>query len=194
MEELNIFYDWNPCLGLHKKLVAIDLGSSTLKLAVFQVAQGSLQLLDYDIRELGLDPNKEQDRFPFIADTLQAVLAEKGIKGGTAYCSISGHFVFTRFVKLPPVAADQIDQMVVFEAQQNVPFPINEVVWDYQLLGGAGAKEVEAVIVAVKSDLVEQAYSAFSMHKLELETVDVAPLALVNAYRYNYPDLQIVCC
>jgi len=171
------------------KFIAIDLGSSTLKMGVFQYSQGGLTLLDYSIKEMGLDPNKEQDRFPFIAETLQTVLAEKGItKSERAFCSISGQFVFTRFVKLPPVASEQIDQMVVFEAQQNVPFPINEVVWDYQLLGGKGAKDVEAVIVAVKSDLVEQANSAFQMHKLEMDKVDVAPLTLVNAYRYNYPE------
>jgi type IV pilus assembly protein PilM len=172
------------------KFLAIDLGSSTLKLGIFQYAQGSLTLLDYAIREMGLDPNKEQDRFPFIAETLQALLQEKGItKPEKAYCSISGQFVFTRFVKLPPVAAEQIDQMVVFEAQQNVPFPINEVVWDYQLLGGKGSKEAEAVIVAVKSDLVEQAGAALQMHKLDLDKVDVAPLTLVNAFRYSYPEI-----
>ena len=170
------------------KFVAIDLGSSTLKLGVFQYSQGSLTLLDYSITDMGLDPNKEQDRYPFITETLHRVLAEKGIKSEQAFCSISGQFVFTRFVKLPPVAPDQIDQMVVFEAQQNVPFPINEVVWDYQLLGGKGAKDTEAVIVAVKSDLIEQASLAFSMQQLSLTKVDVAPLALVNAYRYNYAD------
>lgn len=170
------------------KVVVIDLGSSTLKLGVFQASQGSITLLHYSINDLGLDPNKEQDRFPFILETLQKALAEKGIKSENAYCSISGQFVFTRFVKLPPVAPDQIDQMVVFEAQQNVPFPINEVVWDYQLLGGKGSPEVEAVIVAVKSDLVEQANTAFKLNQLKLDKVDVAPLTLVNAFRYNYPE------
>jgi type IV pilus assembly protein PilM len=172
-----------------KQYLAIDLGSSTLKLGLFQQsAPGQLTFLDYSIRDLGLDPNKEQERYPFLLEALQGVLSEKRYAGLPAYCTISGQFVFTRFVKLPPVAADQIDQMIGFEAQQNVPFPINEVVWDYQLLGGKTPGEMEAVIVAVKSDLVESANKLFQATKLQLQKVDVAPLALVNAYKYNYAE------
>jgi type IV pilus assembly protein PilM len=169
--------------------LAIDLGSSTLKLGLFQQSEpGQLTFLDYSLRDLGLDPNKEQDRFPFLLETLQGMLGEKNCAGLPVFCAISGQFVFTRFVKLPPVGAGQIDQMIGFEAQQNVPFPINEVVWDYQLLGGKNASDMEAVIVAVKADLVEVANRLFQATKLGLQKVDVAPLALVNAYKYNYTN------
>ncbi|MDX6765797.1 MAG: pilus assembly protein PilM [Candidatus Methylacidiphilales bacterium] len=174
-----------------QRILTIDLGSSNLKAAAFQVsASGDLTLLRYGIKDMGLDPNKEQDRFPFILETLQNLLREKGLPSAPAYCSLSGQFAFTRFVKLPPVAAAEIDKMVVFEAQQNVPFPINEVVWDYQMLGGTGAKENEALIVAIKQDIVEQAAGAFRACKIELAGVDVAGLALINAFYYNYgvPD------
>jgi type IV pilus assembly protein PilM len=176
-------------VAVPKQYLVVDLGASTLKLGLFQQnAPGQVTFLDYSIRELGLDPNKEQERFPFLLDALRGALAEKGWTGLPTYCAISGQFVFTRFVKLPPVAADQIDQMINFEAQQNVPFPINEVVWDYQLLGGKNPGEMEAVIVAVKSDLVETANRLFQAAKLNLQKVDVSPLALVNAYKYNYAE------
>jgi type IV pilus assembly protein PilM len=169
-----------------QRILTIDLGSSNLKAAAFQVdANGGLTLLRYGIKDLGLDPNKEQDRFPFIVDTLQNILREKGLPSAPAYCSLSGQFAFTRFVKLPPVAPSEIDKMVVFEAQQNVPFPINEVIWDYQMLGGAGAKDNDALIVAIKQDIVEQAASALRASKLDLMGVDVAGLALINAFYYN---------
>ena len=170
-----------------KQYLAIDLGSSTLKIGVFQLDHGgALTLVDYVLRDLGLDPNKEQERFPFIVETLQSVVNEKRLGSLSANCSISGHYAFTRFVKLPPVDPGQIDQMLGFEAQQNVPFPIQEVVWDYQLLGAKEGKDLEAVIVAVKSDLVEQAHAALAASRLSLETVDVSPLALVNAFKFNY--------
>ena len=176
-------------MASQKQFLAVDLGSNTLKLGLFQAdASGGLTLVDYVLRDLGLDPNKEQEKFPFLVEALQSIVKEKRLSSCPVYCSISGQYVFTRFVKLPPVAQDQVSQMVGFEAQQNVPFPINEVVWDYQLLGGSGAKDVEAVIVAVKSDLVEQANSALQLCRLEMEKVDVAPLAIVNAYKYNYPE------
>lgn len=169
-----------------QRILTVDLGSSNLKAAAFQVdANGGLTLLRYGIKDLGLDPNKEQDRFPFIVDTLQSLLREKGLPASPAYCSLSGQFAFTRFVKLPPVPPAEIDKMVVFEAQQNVPFPINEVIWDYQMLGGTGAKENEALIVAIKQDIVEQAAAAFRAAKLELMGVDVAGLALINSFYYS---------
>jgi type IV pilus assembly protein PilM len=48
---------------------------------------------------------------------------------------VSGQSVFSRFVKLPPVDKEKVYQIILYEAQQNVPFPMNEVVWDYQLIG-----------------------------------------------------------
>jgi type IV pilus assembly protein PilM len=170
-----------------QRILTVDLGTSNLKAAAFQVdGAGNLTLLRYGIKELGLDPNKDQDRFPFIVDALQSLLRDRGIPALPAYTSLSGQFVFTRFVKLPPVAPAEIDKMVVFEAQQNVPFPIAEVVWDYQMLGGVGAKENEALIVAIKQDIVEEAGSAFKASKLPLLGIDVAGLALINAFYYNY--------
>jgi type IV pilus assembly protein PilM len=178
------------------RILTVDLGSSTLKAAAFQLdGSGGLTLLRYGIRELGLDPNKEQDRFPFIVDALQNLMREKGMPTLPAYCSLSGQFVFSRFVKLPPVDPAEIDKMVVFEAQQNVPFPIHEVVWDYQMLGGQGAKENEALIVAIKKEIVEQAGAAFKAAKLPLQGIDVAGLALINAFYYNYgssPDCRLL--
>ena len=63
------------------------------------------------------------------------MLRELGIKGGPIDYAVPGQSVFARFVKLPLVDRDKIERIITFEAQQNVPFPIEEVVWDYQLVG-----------------------------------------------------------
>lgn len=172
-----------------QRILSIDLGSCNLKLAEFSVdSNGGLSLLDYGIQDLGLDPNKEQERFPFIVGALTELLKSTGIKPAPAICCVSGQYVFTKFVKLPPVSADQLNQMIGFEAQQNVPFPIHEVVWDYQILAGGQSKEYEAVIAAVKGDLVEETRTALMTTKIGLRTMDVAPLTLINSFRYNYPN------
>jgi len=171
-----------------KKVVAVDFGSSTLKVAVFQLeGANGLTLLDYALHDLGVDPNKDDDRFAFLLEGLQGIVSQKQLTNLPAICSLSGQFAFTRFVKLPPVSADQVDQMIGFEAQQNVPFPINEVVWDYQLLGSVSGGEYEALIVAIKDDLIEQAAAAVAASKLDLVMMDVSPLALVNSFLYNNP-------
>jgi type IV pilus assembly protein PilM len=102
---------------------------------------------------------------------------------------VSAQAVFTRFVKLPSVGEEQVDQIVTFEAQQNVPFPINEVVWDYQLVDSGSPTDVEVVLVAIKSDLLDEINGAVEGAGLRTSIVDVSPMALYNAYRYNYSDL-----
>jgi type IV pilus assembly protein PilM len=169
-----------------KKVAAVDFGSSTLKFALFQVdSVNGLSLLEYEIKDLGLDPGKDDNRLTLMLEGLQTIVSQRKLNGIPAICSLSGQFAFTRFVKLPPVSADQVDQMIGFEAQQNVPFPINEVVWDYQLLGGKTDSEYEALIVAIKDDFVEQAAAAVNASKLSLSMMDVSPLALVNSYFYS---------
>jgi Tfp pilus assembly PilM family ATPase len=63
--------------------------------------------------------------------------------------------MFSKFVKLPPVEPGKVNQIIQHEAQQNVPFPLAEVVWDYQILGSTGGGELEVLLVAVKADIVE---------------------------------------
>src|SRR5437870_7605828 len=97
--------------------------------------------------------------------------------------------VFTRFVKLPGLNAAKIDQIIAFEAQQNVPFPIDEVVWDYQLVGGGLEEQIQVVIVAIKRDLLDEINGAVEETGLRTRIVGMASMGLYNAFRYSYPDV-----
>jgi type IV pilus assembly protein PilM len=173
------------------KVLTVDIGTSTLKFAEFGLSRGgALTLLDFGTAELGLDPNKEEDRGKFITPTLTRILKERRIKLRDVHLSISGQSVFMRFVKLPPVDAAQVEQVVRFEAQQNVPFPIDDVTWDYQMMPArsAGSSEAEAVIVAIKKEVLEGEVMAVEQAGLTIKQVDVAPFALLNAFRYSEPQ------
>jgi type IV pilus assembly protein PilM len=175
------------------KVVAVDLGTSTIKFGEFSIGRGgALALLRFGVAELGLDPNKEEDRARFITPTLAKLFQEHRVKGREVLLSISGQSVFMRFVKLPPVNAAQVGQVVAFEAQQNVPFPINEVTWDYQMMPNraAGSPEAEAVIVAMKKEVLEAEVAAVERAGVKIKRVDVAPFALFNAYRYCEPPSE----
>src|ERR1700744_5927198 len=147
------------------KVLTVDLGTSTIKFAEFGVGRGgALTLLRFGVSELGLDPNKEEERAKFITPTLAKLFQENGIKGGEVYLSISGQSVFMRFVKLPPVDPAQVEQVVSFEAQQNVPVPITDVPWDYQMMPNCGAGvEAESVIVAIKKEVLEAEVASVEM-------------------------------
>ncbi len=172
------------------KVITVDLGTSTLKFAEFGIGRGgALTLLRFGVAELGLDPNKEEERAKFITPTLAKLFKEHRIKGREVLLSISGQSVFMRFVKLPPVDAAQVEQVVKFEAQQNVPFPIDEVTWDYQMMPTrSSGNEAEAVIVAIKKEVLEAEVEAVEQTGVKIKQVDVAPFALLNAFRYSEPQ------
>lgn len=165
--------------------VALNIGSQRISMAVFEVSKtGGLVLKAYDSESIVADPSMDSAR---IAQTRVAIgdLTQR-LKVGKvkARYAISGQAVFTRFVKLPPLQEDNIEQLVTFEAQQHVPFPLNEVVWDYELIEGATDKEV--VIVAIKADALDEINGAVNDSGLGTAEVDVAPMALYNAFRSTY--------
>ncbi len=176
-----------------KTIVAINIGSQRIAMAAFEPSKtGGLVLKAYDFEEIVADPALDAAR---IGQTRIAIadLAERlGISNCKARYAIAGHAAFTRFVKLPPIEQANIDQLVTFEAQQHVPFPLNEVVWDYELI--KGGSEQEAVIVAIKSDALDGINSAVNDSGLETSEVDVAPMALYNSFRaeYGIPDEPVL--
>ena len=176
-----------------KSFLAVDFGAGSLKLAEFQLNDGGgLSLINYGIKSLGLDGASQEaaPREALVLKALQEILAEKAVKSKEINVCAPGFHVFSKFVKLPPVDASKVTQIIQYEAQQNVPFPLEEVVWDYQILGNAAGGELEVLLVAIKSEIVEGLFRVTEAAKLKLEVADVSPAALCNAFRYNYGDLE----
>ena len=98
--------------------------------------------------------------------------------------------VFSKFVKLPQVDANKVTQIIQYEAQQNVPFPLDEVVWDYQILGATPAGEVEVLLVAIKNDVVDGFFRSCEAARCSLQLIDASPAGLCNAFRFNYSDVE----
>lgn len=174
-----------------KTFLAVDFGAGSLKLAEFDTnPEGGLVLKSFAIKPLGLEGSQEATREKAILKALQETLAEGGFKSKNINVCAPGFHVFSKFVKLPPVDASKVTQMIGFEAQQNVPFPLAEVVWDYQILGAAASGELEVLLVAVKTEIVEGLFRIADEAKLRLNLCDASPAALCNAFRYNYSDLE----
>src|SRR2546430_2289894 len=172
-------------------ILSLNIGSQTIGLAEFRTQpHGGLVLRDYRLREIVADPIGETIRQGRIAEALREMMHELRVKRGRVNYAVAGQSVFARFVKLPSVEEEKIEKIIGFEAQQNVPFPIEEVVWDYQLVGGGGNEQIEVVLVAIKADLLEEINSAVEQSGLHTGIIDVAPMALYNAFRYNYSDLS----
>ncbi len=169
-------------------ILTLDIGSHSLKLAEFVDVKGGLEMTRYAVSELGVEPQSDADRSQYIITTIHDLIRESGCKLGPVQVSISGHAVFSRFVKLPPVEPEKVYQIIQYEAQQNVPFPINEVVWDYQLISGATG-DVDVMLAAIKADIVANFCDCVRFTGLTPNLIDMAPMALYNAVRYNYDNL-----
>ena len=173
------------------KILAIDIGAATIKVGEFQMSKThGLRLINFNHADLGLDPEHEEERKSLIVAAIRSALREKNIKARHVVFSVSGQSVFTRFVKLPPVEESKVEQIIQYEAQQNVPFPIDEVIWDHQLLGSTEQGELEVVLLAIKSDIIEDLNEGVESAGLHTEIVDVAPMALINAVRYNEGEID----
>ncbi|MCB1063347.1 MAG: pilus assembly protein PilM [Verrucomicrobiae bacterium] len=174
-----------------ERITTINLGSQHVAGAVFsKTPGGGLTLSRYQRSELLGDPGSEGQQAGQLKVALTEVIGGLKAKGESPGVVISGQPVFIRFVKLPPLDIDQVDQIVEFEAQQQVPFPINEVVWNYQLMGTPDDPDVDVLLAAIKSDELDEIDGIIQGVGLKPTGVEVAPMALFNAFRFNYSDLE----
>src|ERR1044072_3278857 len=183
-------------MAIAPRLICVNLGSQTVGLAEFRLqAHGGLILLDYRLRETPLDPATGQRREAHTAlnetaVVLREMMHELRVKHGAVNCALPAQSVFARFVKLPSLEHEKLEKVIAFEAQQNVPFPIDDVVWDYQVVGGGLEDEIQVILVAIKHDLLDGVNGAVEETGLQTSTIDMAPMALYNAFRYSYPNVN----
>ncbi len=173
--------EWTTKLFGKIPVLGIDLGERSAKYVLVMRSGKDLVVDQFgviDLKEKG-QPVKDP------MGKIRGALAAKGIKTFQTVVGVSGQSVFLRFVRLPPVPKKQMDQIVCYEAQQQVPFPIEEVRWDYQVLSAAAEEERDVVLVAVKNDILEQINRSFTESGLRPNLIDASVLAIVNCLAYN---------
>ncbi|MBT4818386.1 MAG: type IV pilus assembly protein PilM [Lentisphaerae bacterium] len=169
------------------RVLAIDIGATSIKVGEFEYPKEGVSLIGFTQREYE-EELTESSRSVVVAGLLRQMLVENNFTSRRCMLSISGQAAFTRFVKLPPVSEEEsrVRQIVEFEARQNVPFPMEEVIWDYQLIANPEAEEMDVMFVVIKNEIVEQMTGAVQAVGLEPIRVDVAPAACYNAARANH--------
>jgi type IV pilus assembly protein PilM len=172
-----------------KSFLGLDFGAGSLKMAEFEMTEaGALRLKQFGFKPLGMEGSLENAREGILRKSIQELLNEKQLRARKSNICAPGFHVFSKFVKLPPVDSSKVTQIIQYEAQQNVPFPLEEVVWDYQILGSTPGGELEVLLVAIKAEVVEGIFRTAESAGLRLELVDVSHAALCNAFRFNYPE------
>jgi len=173
------------------RVAALNLGMQTVTMAVFESSsEGGVTLAGFDQSNLVPDPAADASRTGQLKVVLAEMAAKLAWKGGRCACAIPSQGVFSRFVQIPKVEPAAVGQVLFFEAQQNVPYPIEDVAWAYQILPDKDEGKFGALIIATKRDTLEATVEALAAAKLSPDVIETSPTALYNAFRYNYPDAR----
>ncbi len=164
----------------------IDIGNRALK-AIKLVRSGTgLRVDDFEVIEHeNVLSNSGDNRESLIRSALSNFVQRHAIKGSSVGISVSGVSSFARFIKLPPVEKKKIPEIVRFEAVQQIPFPLDEVEWAYQLFQAPDSPEVEVGIFAMRKELINQQIQYFTELDLNVQVVQMNPLAVYNAMYYD---------
>ena len=173
------------------KIVTLNIGASRAVLAEYALkGKNGLTLTAYGAADLtGLDWEAEGSVEAVLAPALREVSKSVGIKPGPLYLALNGQMVFPRFSKFPTVPADKLDELVRYEVEQEVPFPIDEIVFDHQFLGSTAEGDTAAMIVAAKLDQVTKVTDAVTSVGFNPVVVDAGPMAVLNALKRSYAGL-----
>ncbi len=169
-----------------KAVWGIDIGQCALKAHKLSGANGEVQVEAFDIIEHPkILSQPDVDRNQLIRNALEQFLARNSISGAQVAVSVPGQTSFTRFVKLPPVEEKRIPQMIRYEAEQQIPFPIDEVIWRWQTFHDPDSPDVEVGIFAMKRTDIGSMLQHFTGVALQTDLVQMAPLALYNFMTFD---------
>lgn len=171
--------------GGKRDLVTLDIGSRNLTMAKFSCEGERIKLNDF--RTLRFAPTIDTDEN--VINHVKTGFMKEVIKCGgynrkNVRVAISDQAVFPRYIALPNVASDKLTQIIQYEAEQNVPFPIDEVAWDFSAT--YHPDKVSVLLVAVKIDNVQEFLRSITDADIRVKSLCSKSVGTINLVRYNY--------
>ncbi len=173
-----------------KDVIGIDVGSSSIKLVQLKETKGSYQLLNIGIVPLppeAIVDNTLMDSSLIVA-AVKNLVASLGVKVKDAACSISGNSVIIRKIVLPVMPPEELEEQISWEAEQYIPFDINDVNMDFQILSpdSIDPSKMNVLLVASKKDIINDYVTVFNEAGMHLSVIDVDSFAVQNAFELNH--------
>ncbi len=181
-----------------KGTIGLDIGSSYIKIVQLKDIKGGYELELFDMLPLSQEiivDGSVIDSFRLI-DSIKELVRKTKIRTKYTVIGIAGHSsVIIKRISLPEMSEEELTESIKFEAEQYVPFNIEDVNLDFQILGPKDEPgQMDVILVAVKKDIINEYVSAVREAGLDPVIVDVNPFALENMYEINYeiePDKNI---
>jgi type IV pilus assembly protein PilM len=178
--------------GKKKGLVGVDIGSSAIK--VVELKQGGKGGAEYQLVNIGIEPLPPEAIVDgaimdsgAVIDAIQRVFGAQKIKTPDVATSVSGNAVIVKKISLPQMTPEELQESIHWEAEQYIPFDIQDVAIDYEVIEGSGSGgNMDVLLVAVKKDKISDYTSAITQAGKSPQVVDVDVFALQNCYEINY--------
>jgi len=179
-------------VGKSKSIIGLDIGSSSVKAVECAVRNKRVELLHVGVAPI---PPEAIVQGAFlnsgaIVDAIREAIDSAGIKTRQVATAVSGHSVIVKKISLPSMTREELEESIRWEAEQYIPFDINEVNLDFQILHGAEMEgQMDVLLVAAKKDLIDDYVHVITDAGLQPVVIDVAAFAVENAFEANY-DLK----
>jgi type IV pilus assembly protein PilM len=176
--------------GKRNRLVGLDIGSRTIKAAEVVEGKRGYSLSKFGMMDIG--PGLIEDgaiKDPqAVAETIRNLFKSYGIKNHNVAISIGGYSVIVKKISVPVASEEQLQDTIHFEAEQYIPFDINDVNLDFQILGENenNPNQMNVLLVAAKKEMVSDYVALAEMANLEPGIIDVDAFALQNVFELNY--------
>ena len=173
---------------------AIDIGYTSLKVAYLRGSFPNYSLYKWAILPLGgefLSEVSPAERQAAVVSKLKEFFAREKVISKNIKTSVAGPMVVVRYVNLPKLKPEELTKTIKFEAEQYIPFNIEEVGISFHLLNETvedGQKKWQAILVAAKKDLIQSRLDIFNELGLRTVLVDIDDFALANAYNLVYGE------
>lgn len=164
----------------------IEVGANAIKAIRLRRSGGQVSIADFEVipfKKVLTTPDIDVDEQVRVG--LDQFISRHPIGKSTVIVSVPGHMAFARFAKLPPVEPKKIPDIVKFEAVQQIPFPIEQVQWDYQTFQAADSPDVEVGIFAITKDRLLPWLTNFEHVNMPVHAVVLSPVAILNAMMYD---------
>src|SRR5438093_824188 len=177
--------------GRKKTTVGLDIGSGLVKVAVVDHSKREPELVRASVAPLLADAIVEGEVMDpgIVADAIQSALAKADIEGSPVVTAVGGRDVIIKKIQVERVKESQARELMRWEAEQHVPFDMESVELDFQILDpDADGLEMNVLLVAAKRELIESKMRLLTDAGVTPAMVDVEAFALHNAFEINHPD------
>jgi type IV pilus assembly protein PilM len=179
-------------LGRGKVSAGLDIGSGFVKLVVIDHGKSEPEIIRIVTSPLVPDAIVEGEVMDpvLVAETVRSLVESSGVKSRDVVAAVSGHDVIIKPIQMDRMNQADARDVIRWEAEQHVPFDMENVRLDFQILDPDGdAPQMSVLLVAAKRELIENRINLLLEAGLTPTIIDVDAFALHNAFRRSYPDV-----